>query len=139
MSDQATVEINGLEGSSVDGTDEKISEVTSEADEKISEVALEADLVDGGPDGVAPEINSSEAAQAPDDKKIDSPKAGEKRKLQIQGKWRGVDPVLFFKDEAIIKSIKTFYGIDESFPFSGHLVTRNNEANHVKRIYYVSK
>ncbi|XP_022739320.1 tRNA (cytosine(34)-C(5))-methyltransferase-like [Durio zibethinus] len=148
--DQATGEINGLEGSSADGTDEKIlevaseadekiSEVASEADEKISEVALEADLVDGGPDGVTLETISSEAAQAPADKKIDSAKAGEKRKLQIQGKWRGVDPVLFFKDEAIINSIKTFYGIDESFPFSGHLVTRNSETNHVKRIYYVSK
>ncbi|XWS29562.1 hypothetical protein CRYUN_Cryun24cG0039400 [Craigia yunnanensis] len=160
LSDQATVEINGLEGNSADGTDEKISEVASEADEKISEVAsevdeisevtseadekisvvaLKADLVDGGPDGVAPDTNSSEAGQAPDDKKIDSAKAGEKRKLQIQGKWRGVDPVVFFKDEAIINSIKTFYGIDESFPLSGHLVTRNNETNHMKRIYYVSK
>lgn len=62
-----------------------------------------------------------------------------KRKLQIQGKWRGIDPVFFFKDEAIIKSIKAFYGIDEQFPFDGHLVTRNNDTSHVKRIYYVSK
>lgn len=148
-SDQVTEEINGLESSSADGTDEKveevaseadgkISEVASEADEKISEVALETNLVGDGPDGVALETNSV-AAQAPADKKIDSAKAGEKRKLQIQGKWRGVDPVLFFKDEAIINSIKTFYGIDESFPFSGHLVCRNSETNHVKRIYYVSK
>jgi multisite-specific tRNA:(cytosine-C5)-methyltransferase len=59
--------------------------------------------------------------------------------LQIQGKWKGVDPVVFFKDEAIINSIKTFYGIDESFPLNGHLVTRNNDTNHVKRIYYISK
>ncbi|XWS41606.1 hypothetical protein CRYUN_Cryun17cG0096500 [Craigia yunnanensis] len=161
LSDQVTAEINGLEGNSADGTDEKISEIASEADEKISEVAseseekisevtpeadekilvvaLKADLVDGGPDAVAPETNSSEAAQASADKKIDSAKVGEKRKLQIQGKWRGVDPVIFFKDEAIINSIKSFYGIDESFPFSGHVVTRNNETNHVKRIYYVSK
>ena len=62
-----------------------------------------------------------------------------KRKLQIQGKWRGVDPVVFFKDEAIINSIRDFYGIDERFPFNGHLVTRNDDASHVKRIYYVSK
>ncbi|XVF17295.1 hypothetical protein REPUB_Repub10bG0107400 [Reevesia pubescens] len=161
LSDQVAEEINGLEGSSGNGTgekilveasgadekisvvtseaDEKISEETPEADEKISEVALEVDLVDGGPDGVALETNSSEGPQTPADKKIDSAKAGEKRKLQIQGKWKGVDPVLFFKDEVIIDSIKTFYGIDESFPFSGHLVTRNSETNHVKRIYYVSK
>ncbi|XVE83107.1 hypothetical protein DITRI_Ditri16bG0060900 [Diplodiscus trichospermus] len=161
LSDRATEEINELEVSTADGTDEKILqvaseadekisevasegdekilEVTSEADEKISEVALEADLVDGGVDGVALEINSSEAAQVPADKKNDSTKTGEKRKLQMQGRWRGVDPVLFFKDEDIIRSIKTFYGIDASFPFSGHLVSRNNETNHVKRIYYVSK
>ncbi|XVF15238.1 hypothetical protein REPUB_Repub09cG0133500 [Reevesia pubescens] len=149
LSDQVAEELNRLEDSAVSGTgekilevaleaDEKISEVAEEADEKISEVALEADLLDGGPDGVV-ETNSSEANQAPADKKIDSAKAGEKRKLQIQGKWKGVDPILFFKDEAIINSIKTFYGIDESFPFSGHLVTRNSETNHVKRIYYVSK
>ncbi|XP_016740771.2 RNA cytosine-C(5)-methyltransferase NSUN2 isoform X2 [Gossypium hirsutum] len=158
LSDQATEEINGLEVSSVDGADEKILEVASKAeenisemaleaadekiseeisevDEKISEVALEADLVDDEPARGAPESNSSEAA----DKKTDSAKTGEKRKLQIQGKWKGVDPVLFFQDETIINSIKAFYGIDESFPFTGHLVTRNKDANHVKRIYYVSK
>ncbi|KAK8474643.1 hypothetical protein V6N12_038446 [Hibiscus sabdariffa] len=159
LSDQATEEINGLEVSSVDGTDEKILEVASEVDkniskiaseaderisevtsddEKISEVALEADLVDE-PDEGSPESNSTEATQGAVDKKIDSAKTGEKRKLQMQGKWKGVDPVLFFKDETIINSIKTFYGIDESFPLTGHLVTRNNDANHVKRIYYVSK
>lgn len=62
-----------------------------------------------------------------------------KRKLQIQGKWRGIDPVIFFKDEVIINSIKAFYGIDEQFPFNGHLVTRNSDTSHVKRIYYISK
>ncbi|TKY60254.1 tRNA (cytosine(34)-C(5))-methyltransferase [Spatholobus suberectus] len=62
-----------------------------------------------------------------------------KRKLQIQGKWRGVDPVVFFKDEAIINSIRDFYGIDEHFPFNDHLVTRNSDTSHVKRIYYISK
>ncbi|MQL73193.1 hypothetical protein Taro_005539, partial [Colocasia esculenta] len=62
-----------------------------------------------------------------------------KGRLQMQGKWRGVDPVLFFRDDAVIKSIKDFYGIDESFPLEGHLVTRNSDSSHVKRIYYVSK
>ncbi|KAL8109130.1 hypothetical protein AgCh_025280 [Apium graveolens] len=61
-----------------------------------------------------------------------------KRKLQVQGKWRGVDPVVFLNSDTIINGIKTFYGIKESFPFSGHLVTRNSDTNHVKRIYYVS-
>jgi len=62
-----------------------------------------------------------------------------KRKLQFQGKWRGIDPVVFFKDEGVINSIKEFYGIDDQFPFNGHLVTRNSDTSHVKRIYYISK
>ncbi|GLU13090.1 hypothetical protein SLE2022_297370 [Rubroshorea leprosula] len=113
---------------SVDGTDEMILEAASEAD-----------LVDDELDGATLEPKPSEAAQEPADNKTDLAKSVGKRKLQIQGKWRGVDPVVFFKDETIINSIKTFYGIDEAFPFSGHLVTRNNETNHVKRIYYISK
>ncbi|XP_055829080.1 uncharacterized protein LOC129898434 [Solanum dulcamara] len=62
-----------------------------------------------------------------------------KRKLQMQGKWRGVDPVIFYKEEAVVGKIKDFYGIKESFLFEGHLITRNSDMNHVKRIYYVSK
>lgn len=61
------------------------------------------------------------------------------RKLQIQGKWRGVDPVVLFTDETTINNIRSFYGISECFALDGHLVTRNNDANHVKRIYYISK
>lgn len=62
-----------------------------------------------------------------------------KRKLQMQGKWRGVDPVIFYKEEAVVGKIKDFYGIKESFLFEGHLITRNSDMSHVKRIYYVSK
>lgn len=62
-----------------------------------------------------------------------------KGNLQIQGKWRGVDPVVFFKDEKTINSIRSFYGISDFFPLDRHLVTRNSDANHVKRIYYISK
>ncbi|XP_073010109.1 uncharacterized protein [Typha latifolia] len=58
---------------------------------------------------------------------------------RMESKWRGVDPVVFFTDEMTINSIISFYGISGSFPLSGHLVTRNHDANHVKRIYYVSK
>ncbi|KZV53762.1 tRNA (cytosine(34)-C(5))-methyltransferase [Dorcoceras hygrometricum] len=61
-----------------------------------------------------------------------------KRKLQIQGRWRGVDPVIFFRDDSTIGSIMEFYGIQESFPFEGRLITRNNDSNRVKRIYYIS-
>ncbi|KAK9165744.1 hypothetical protein Scep_000935 [Stephania cephalantha] len=64
---------------------------------------------------------------------------GGKRKLQIQGRWRGVDPVVLFQDEATISSIRAFYGISESFPFEGQLVARNDDAQRVKRIYYISK
>ncbi|XP_054822027.1 uncharacterized protein LOC129320546 isoform X2 [Prosopis cineraria] len=83
--------------------------------------------------------NSGEEAQEPDDAESIAKMTQGKRKLQIQGKWRGVDPVIFFKDEVIINSIKAFYGIDEQFPFKGHLISRNSDPNHVKRIYYVSK
>lgn len=65
--------------------------------------------------------------------------SGERGRSQTQGKWRGVDPVVFFKDETTINSIQSFYGISESFPLYGHLVTRNEDATHVKRIYYISK
>ncbi|XP_021758482.1 tRNA (cytosine(34)-C(5))-methyltransferase-like [Chenopodium quinoa] len=74
------------------------------------------------------------------DKEETSPKnVGKKRKLQTQGKWKGVDPVILFKDETVINSIKAFYGIDDSFPLNGHVVTRNNDTDSVKRIYYISK
>ncbi|KAH0455453.1 hypothetical protein IEQ34_015485 [Dendrobium chrysotoxum] len=59
--------------------------------------------------------------------------------LQMQGKWRGVDPVVLFRDENTINSIRSFYGISDLFLLDGHLVTRNIDANHVKRIYYISK
>ncbi|CAG7886025.1 unnamed protein product [Brassica rapa] len=60
-----------------------------------------------------------------------------------KGKWKGLDPVVFLRDEAVINGIKRFYGInDESFPLNGHLVTRNSDTStkgNVKRIYYVSR
>ncbi|KAL5705172.1 multisite-specific tRNA:(cytosine-C(5))-methyltransferase [Ranunculus cassubicifolius] len=64
---------------------------------------------------------------------------GEKKKSKIQSKWRGVDPVVIFQDEATINGIREFYGISESFPFKNHLVTRNSDVERVKRIYYISK
>lgn len=60
-------------------------------------------------------------------------------KLQIQGKWKGIDPVVFFSDEVAIDSIKAFYGLNPTFPLHGHLISRNEDASHVKRIYYISK
>lgn len=117
------------------------------ASEKFSEAASEADLIEKEMDETASvpdpcntdDENDSEKAKLLVEGETPSGKAVGKRKLQIQGKWKGVDPVIFFKDEAIINSIKAFYGIDESFPFGGHLISRNIDNNHVKRIYYISK
>ncbi|BFG35515.1 hypothetical protein CerSpe_217890 [Prunus speciosa] len=138
LQNQSTEDTNGIVASLADGTDETFSEAASEAE--LIKDELDGDSLELDQSVTCEEnVNVSEEAQAPSDKEIDPKKAGGKRKLQTQGKWRGVDPVVFFKDEATINSIKTFYGIDESFPFNGHLVTRNSDANHVKRIYYVSK
>lgn len=82
--------------------------------------------------------NDPEEAQTLVNEETDSGKAVWKRKLQIQGKWKGVGPVLLFKDQAVINSIKMFYGIDDSFPFDGHLISRNSDKKHVKRIFHVS-
>jgi multisite-specific tRNA:(cytosine-C5)-methyltransferase len=60
-------------------------------------------------------------------------------RFQRQGRWRGVDPVLFLEDEKVISSLVAFYGIKETFPLSGHLVTRSEDSSRLKRIYYVSK
>ena len=60
-------------------------------------------------------------------------------RVQRQGNWKGVDPVLFLRDEALIMSIISFYGIKETFPLRGHLVTRSEDTSRLKRIYYVSE
>lgn len=128
--------INGVEIDSEDVTDGKLPETASEADllgNELEEVASDTDATKMS------EENELEDIQDPFDKEAGSKVGGGKRKLQIQGKWRGVDPVVFFTNNAIVDSIKAFYGIDESFPFTGHLVTRNSDIDHVKRIYYVSK
>lgn len=122
----------GLDTKAVDGMDKQFSEAELEAklvDNEVDENNLEVTAIK----------DNSEESKQPDDGEMDPKKSSVKRKLQIQGKWRGVDPVVLFKDETVINSIKTFYGISESFPLIGHLVTRNSDTNHVKRIYYISK
>jgi len=59
-------------------------------------------------------------------------------RIQRQGRWKGVDPVLFLKDEKIIKSLVEFYGIKDTFPVHQHLVVRSEDLTRCKRIYYVS-
>ncbi|KAF9609560.1 hypothetical protein IFM89_016996 [Coptis chinensis] len=90
--------------------------------------------------GVVQEDDELEVSEVHEDgDTVHEEERGGSRKLPSQGKWRGVDPVVIFEDEATINGIKAFYGINESFPFKDHLVTRNNDAQHVKRIYYISK
>ena len=117
-----------------------------DTDEKFPEAASATDLVQNEPDEAVSEhdpcqpCEENKPEEAPADKENDLKKAGGKRKLQIQGsRWKGVDPVVFFKDETTINGIKTFYGIDDSFVLNGQLVTRNSDSKHVKRIYYISK
>ncbi|XP_051140976.1 uncharacterized protein LOC127258243 isoform X2 [Andrographis paniculata] len=103
-------------------------------DTEMDEAPLEADK------NKIDDENAKEETEPPTEAKVvDATKiAAGKRKLQIQGRWRGVDPVIFYKEDAVVNGIMEFYGIKESFPFKGHLITRNNDMNHVKRIYYVS-
>lgn len=126
---QIKEETDGLEVNMADGTDEKDPEGSSEGNSIDNEDGAPAE-----PDPLSSGKDDSVETEVPVNKET-----GGKRKLQMQGKWRGVDPVIFFKDETIINTIKTFYGIDDSFPLDGHLVSRNSETNHVKRIYYISK
>ncbi|RZB96737.1 tRNA (cytosine(34)-C(5))-methyltransferase isoform B [Glycine soja] len=107
------------------------------SEENVDDAEPNTEDLEVGP--VTCEEQNSKETQEPDNVQNTAKRVPGKRKLQIQGKWRGVDPVVFFKDETIINSIRDFYGIDERFPFNGHLVTRNSDTNHVKRIYYISK
>ncbi|OIW15035.1 hypothetical protein TanjilG_13962 [Lupinus angustifolius] len=113
---------------------------------EVSEAVSGANMNDNEPNAADSEVSpvtceegDSNGPQEPHDVENIAKITPGNRKLQSRGKWRGIDPVVFFKDEVIINSIKAFYGIDEKFPFDGHLVTRNSDTSHVKRIYYVSK
>ncbi|KAK9670696.1 hypothetical protein RND81_13G218800 [Saponaria officinalis] len=131
--------------------DEELTKIGEEDSSKVDDL-LEDKLCEKGQAGDAEtdatslnddperlEDDGSEDQGAPDNKGHGPAKVGIKRKLQIQGKWKGVDPVILFKDETVVNSIKGFYGIDDSFPLDGHLVSRNSDTESVKRIYYISK
>lgn len=54
-------------------------------------------------------------------------------------KHRDLDPVIPVTDDSILGPVREFYGLEESFPLSTHLVTRCMEAaGRPKRCYYVS-
>ncbi|KAL3845150.1 hypothetical protein ACJIZ3_002553 [Penstemon smallii] len=120
--------------------------IPGEKDDQISEANLHADTLENVMDEASLDVNQDKIHK--ENEEVDtepSPnvKPGPemvtgKRKLQIQGRWRGVDPVIFYKDDAVVGRIMEFYGIKEAFPFKGHLITRNDDMNHVKRIYYIS-
>jgi multisite-specific tRNA:(cytosine-C5)-methyltransferase len=123
------------------GTDK----VSSEENAVHQQVVDDANVLDGEQNG-GMDNNTSKDKSSEDGKVIvnegENGQAGsrdKKRRPQNQGRWRGVDPVIFFKDKATIESIISFYGIKDSFPLQSHLMTRNPDASHVKRIYYMSK
>lgn len=120
------------------GSDKASSDVVHE------QVTDNTSVLDGEQNG--DRDNKSSKDKSSEDSKVNANEAEngqvgtrDRRRQQNQGRWRGVDPVIFFKDEATVKSIVSFYGITDSFPLEGHLVTRNPDTSHVKRIYYVSK
>lgn len=125
-----------------DGQPPSVTEETSDAsliDESLLAASTKDGLVSGSMDVGSEDIEEKDPEECENGEKGHVEIKGRKGRLLTQGKWKGVDPVVFFKDEATINSILSFYGISESFPLDGHLVTRNNDANHVKRIYYISK
>ncbi|EER96904.1 tRNA (cytosine(34)-C(5))-methyltransferase isoform X2 [Sorghum bicolor] len=121
-SDKASSEENIVHHEVIDNTNVLDGEQNEDRDNKSSK--------DKSSEDSKVNVNEAEKGQAG---------TRDRRRQQNQGRWRGVDPVIFFKDEATVKSIVSFYGIMDSFPLEGHLVTRNPDASHVKRIYYVSK
>lgn len=117
------------------------NDASGELDVQMSEAAPDASSLDTGIGETHNKINEQNEKVETEPLPVetaDAKTAPGKRKLQMQGRWRGVDPVIFYKDETVVGNIMEFYGIKESLPFKGHLITRNSDTSHVKRIYYVS-
>ncbi|KAM3344736.1 RNA cytosine-C(5)-methyltransferase NSUN2 isoform X2 [Capsicum galapagoense] len=129
-------DINADEVEQVDSVGNQLSEATMD----------DADILENGKDEAPLDADCTKIL---DEKRLQFEPSSDGRagpelvrgrgKLQTQGRWRGVDPILFYGDEAAVGQIKAFYGIKESFPFKGHLIVRNSDISHVKRVYYVSK
>ncbi|KAI3975356.1 hypothetical protein MKX01_022118 [Papaver californicum] len=113
-----------------------VSDVASGAESSDEKAEVGASGLDSH--GVVEEENEKEHTHNVNGE-TDTKKAGGNRRLQNQGKWRGVDPVVFFREDTVLSSIRDFYGISDSFPLSDHLVTRNTDFQSCKRIYYISK
>ncbi|CAN8328548.1 unnamed protein product [Cochlearia groenlandica] len=114
--------------------------VVTKPEESAEEIVLEEDE-EASDNGSKAEKASSTSKEGNIELAQELESMGDKRPMQ--GKWKGLDPVVFLRDETVINGIKNFYGIkDESFLMYGHLVTRNSDTSskgRVKRIYYVSK
>lgn len=134
QTENETVEMKDVDTVTAVNTDVNVGQSSETNVGVVLEVEATSDAI---PDDDKTEEEAKET-QSSNNKGTGSESVGGKRKLQIQGKWVGVDPVIFYNDEAIMSKIKEFYGIQDSIPFSGHLVTRNSDTSHVKRIYYVS-
>lgn len=129
--------LNHLNGQ---GSDKVLSEETSINQQGVDDSHVLNEQKNKDMDNEISEDRSSEEAKViVAEVQNDQGSKRDKRKTQNQTRWRGVDPVIFFKDEATIRSIVSYYGIKDSFKLEGHLVTRNPDTSHVKRIYYVSK
>ncbi|CAI5524539.1 unnamed protein product, partial [Closterium sp. Naga37s-1] len=109
---------------SIDG----VSEPGDPAEE--AEADAEADPAD--------EPDAAAAVAGPGDSK-EQEKQQRAQRRQQQGRWRGVDPVLFLSDEPTIASVEAFYGILPAFPLRSQLIVRSEAPSHSKRIYLVSK
>ncbi|XP_009600484.1 uncharacterized protein [Nicotiana tomentosiformis] len=130
-------DINADEVEQVDSVGNQLSEATMDDDDILENAKDEAPL-DTDPNKIVDEKRPEQIEPSDDGRSGPELDRG-KRKLQMQGKWRGIDPVIFYQEEAVVGQIKAFYGIKESFLFKGHLIVRNININHVKRVYYVSK
>ncbi|RAL45797.1 hypothetical protein DM860_009661 [Cuscuta australis] len=126
-----------------DPVEGKLTEISASLPEStVDSDAVDNGMVDNdfdGESGITPKENEADDIESSKNIGENLEMVRGKRKLQIQGRWKGVDPVIFYREEEIVSKIKDFYGIKESFPFDGHLITRNSDTNHVKRIYYVSE
>eukprot|EP00850_Spirogloea_muscicola_P015329 SM000116S24250 [mRNA] locus=s116:328674:336186:+ [translate_table: standard] len=60
------------------------------------------------------------------------------RRIQQQGRWKGVDPVLFLEDGEVLANLISYYGILDTLPLKGRLVCRSDDVQRMKRLYYVS-
>ncbi|KAG6543266.1 hypothetical protein Mapa_015180 [Marchantia paleacea] len=105
-------------------------------EEGSSPVAKEGENAEQG--GRIPDETMGSSVDEPEALNGSEDKGREEKRIQQQGRWKGVDPVLFLEDEQVIESLISYYGIQDSFPLRGQLITRSEDVSRLKRIYYVS-